>query len=112
MNKEIIALSIFSGCGGLDIGSHLAGVSVKGSLDFDKDSVTTLRNNSQFNGTKIFHADICDFDYREYEKILEENNHSKFILLGGPPCQPFSKAGYWIGNDERKKDKDKGRQES
>ena len=23
-------------------------------------------------------------------------------MVGGPPCQPFSKAGYWITNEKRK----------
>ena len=104
--KKIIALSIFSGCGGLDIGCHQAGIPVMGSLDFDKDSTETLKNNPIFKNTKIFHTDICDFNVQEYKKILKNNKHEKFILIGGPPCQPFSKAGYWVGNDTRKKDKD------
>jgi len=106
MKKKVIALSIFSGCGGLDIGSHMAGVPVLGALDFDKDSIETLKNNFLFNKTKIFCTDICDFDPNEYKNILKKNKSKKFILIGGPPCQPFSKAGYWIGGNARKKDKD------
>lgn len=106
MKNNAVALSIFSGCGGLDVGCHLAGVPVLASLDFDKDSVETLKANKIFKKTKIFNEDILDFDINEFKKIINQNNNKKVILIGGPPCQPFSKAGYWIGNDMRKKDKD------
>lgn len=106
MKHNIVALSLFSGCGGLDIGSHLAGVPVLGAIDFDKDSIETLKNNNIFKKTKIFQEDIVDFDSNHFMNILKENNYNKFIIIGGPPCQPFSKAGYWIGNNSRMKDKD------
>lgn len=34
INSDIQAISFFSGCGGLDIGTQLAGVKVLSSLDF------------------------------------------------------------------------------
>jgi len=105
MIRKIVALSIFSGCGGLDVGSHF-GVPVLACLDFDKDCTETLKANSIFNNAKIFHENIVDFDINEFRKILKEKKYDKFILIGGPPCQPFSKAGYWVGNNARKKDKD------
>lgn len=43
MDSDIQAISFFSGCGGLDIGTQLAGVKVLSSLDFYEDSVNSLR---------------------------------------------------------------------
>ena len=106
MGNNVAALSIFSGCGGLDIGSHLAKIPVLACLDFEKDCIDTLRANKILKNTEIFHEDITKFDSNKYKRLLRKNKPNKFILIGGPPCQPFSKAGYWIGNNARKKDKD------
>ena len=40
-----------------------------------------------------------DLNLPFFEKYL---NGKKTIIIGGPPCQPFSKNGYWIKNKNRK----------
>ena len=49
---NIQAISFFSGCGGLDIGTQLAGVKVLSSLDFYTDAVETLKMNPFFSQKK------------------------------------------------------------
>ena len=95
LSSKIHALSFFSGCGGLDIGTQIAGVKVLTSLDFDKDAVATLRSNKFFSHTQHFCEDIRNVTASNYSSIIKQNNPEKLILVGGPPCQPFSKAGYW-----------------
>ena len=100
------SLSFFSGAGGLDIGSILAGVKILSSLDFDKDSIETIKNNNYFKKSDHFCEDIRIFDLKKYNKIIKKNKPDKLILIGGPPCQPFSKAGYWVTHKNRLAEKD------
>jgi DNA (cytosine-5)-methyltransferase 1 len=99
--SKINAIGLFSGAGGLDIGTQLAGVKVISSLDFDKDSVATMRANKYFSKTVHLQEDIRNISGKEYKKIIKDNNPDKLILVGGPPCQPFSKAGYWRTHENR-----------
>lgn len=94
-------ISFFSGAGGLDIGAQLAGAPIISSLDFDKDSVATLQANRCFSNAQHVHGDIKDVSGKDYKKLIKENNPDKLILIGGPPCQPFSKAGYWVTHKNR-----------
>lgn len=101
IDSKIQTIGFFSGAGGLDIGVQLAGSKVISSLDFDKDSVLTMKKNKCFEHAEHFHADIKDVDATTYSKIIKKNNPEKLLLVGGPPCQPFSKAGYWVTHKNR-----------
>ena len=79
----------------MDIGAQMAGIKVLTSLDFDKDSIETLRSNKFFSHSQHRLDDIRNVKSKDFSHILKENNPEKLVLLGGPPCQPFSKAGYW-----------------
>ena len=103
MSKDIVSVSLFSGAGGLDIASCMAGVPVISSTDFDADCIQTLKANTDFFGkTEIFEGDLHQIESDVFKKIVEKRNPDKFIVIGGAPCQPFSKAGYWVTNEVRK----------
>lgn len=101
LESPIQSIGFFSGAGGLDIGSVMAEAKVISSLDFDRDSIKTLSNNRVFQNSEHRHENIMNVNASDYEKIISKNKPEKLIIIGGPPCQPFSKAGYWVGNQNR-----------
>lgn len=106
MNSKVQALSFFSGSGGLDIGAQLAGVKILSSLDFFSDSVETIKSNKFFEHVEHRNEDIANVSGKDYLDLIKKNNPEKLIVIGGPPCQPFSKAGYWVTNANRKSNED------
>lgn len=91
----IKAVSIFSGAGGLDVGARNAGVEIIACVENDRDAAETLRLNSDSEATEIIEGDIEDVAFKRWR------SPEPMILIGGPPCQPFSKNGYWVKNDNR-----------
>lgn len=90
-------VSIFSGAGGLDVGAKQAGAEIVACVEFDQDSIETLKKNDPSGTTEYICDDIRNVDFLRFQS---ENSES-CILIGGPPCQPFSKNGYWVRNDNR-----------
>ena len=72
-------LSLFSGCGGLDLGFVQAGYDVIWANDSDHWSCETYKHNF---GPHIIEGDIADIDFNETPACD--------IITGGFPCQDFS----------------------
>lgn len=60
MKEDIVSVSLFSGAGGLDIFSFMAGVPVVSSTDIDQDCIQTLKVNEIFKDSDIFEGDLHD----------------------------------------------------
>lgn len=85
----LLAADLFAGAGGLSLGLEQAGIQVVLSVDHDQSAVETHRHH--FPGLTVDWdlADPAVID--RVAKIMTDNAID--VLAGGPPCQPFSKAG-------------------
>lgn len=99
-SKKIKVIDLFAGAGGLSIGAHEAGADVAASLEFDATACQTLRANPEYHGV-VIEGSVCDYSGADLRKISGIKKTDRLIVVGGPPCQPFSKAAYWTesGND-------------
>ncbi|MCY7286700.1 MAG: DNA cytosine methyltransferase [Cryobacterium sp.] len=91
------AISLFSGIGGLDAGVTAAGFDVRVAVEYDRDSAASLRAN-HFVGAedRVIERSILAVSTAE---ILERGGlraGELSLVVGGPPCTPFSKSGYWL----------------
>jgi DNA (cytosine-5)-methyltransferase 1 len=95
------AISLFTGIGGLDFGFDAAGFETTVALDIDPVACRTLRANRLW---PILEGDLGHIGSKQ---ILDTSNlrpGEADVLIGGPPCQPFSKSGYWVTGDARRLD--------
>jgi DNA (cytosine-5)-methyltransferase 1 len=84
-----LAADLFSGAGGLSLGIEQAGWTVALSVDHDIRAQETHKAN--FPGLAL-RADLGDPDTRS-EIISLLRQACVDLIVGGPPCQPFSRAG-------------------
>jgi DNA (cytosine-5)-methyltransferase 1 len=94
------ALSLFSGAGGLDLGLFLAGGESLACVEFDPDCNKTLASNKAFAKTILFERDIRAVSGSELLSSVGYRRGEVGLVIGGPPCQPFSKAAYWTSTGE------------
>lgn len=95
MMKEITAVSLFTGAGGMDIGFERAGVKTVFANELMKEAAETY--NANHPGNVMVNDDI-----NNVIDLLEEFEGVDFVF-GGPPCQGFSVAGKMDPDDERSK---------
>lgn len=84
-----LAADLFSGAGGMSLGLEEAGFRVVLGIDHYGFAVETHRHH--FAGMSV-EEDLADpVTVQRVAKLLKRNRVE--VLAGGPPCQPFSRAG-------------------
>lgn len=93
-------ISLYSGAGGLDYGLEAAGFSFGAGVEMEKDCVATLHASRP--GWPVLDRSIFDVTTQELLELADSKKSAVDLVAGGPPCQPFSKAGYWARGDARR----------
>lgn len=96
--KVFRSLELFTGAGGLALGTHAAGFRHAALLEWNRDACDTLRANAEA-GTlpgiadwRVLQEDVRRVEYRSFGPVD--------LVAGGPPCQPFSVGGKHRGMDD------------
>lgn len=89
MIKKPTVLDLFSGAGGISHGFEQAGFRVVAGVDIDKDAVTTFQTNHK--DAKGVEADLSTLPPGELMAQLNIGKGAIDCIVGGPPCQGFSK---------------------
>lgn len=115
MSVALPVVSLFSGAGGLDLaieradaeplesvdrGSGLARVAV--ATDYNAPALKTLANN--FSHTQTITGDIRHLDSDELLEKAGLRRSEPVLVVGGPPCTPFSKSGFWLEQKRESRD--------
>lgn len=92
MARERSVISLYSGAGGLDYGFEAAGFKTRVAVEMDHDCCETMRANRRW---PVIEGDIHGVTTKQMLDAADLRPGEPDVLIGGPPCQPFSKAGYW-----------------
>lgn len=99
LESQPTCVDLFSGCGGFGLGAKLAGFDVLAAVDIDADLQSAYRLN--FPQTHAFLADVSDLGESAWEFVIGRGKGRLDLLIGGPPCQGFSRMGKHRHDDPR-----------
>ena len=98
--SRTVAIDLFAGAGGLSIGARRAGVDVRVAVELDPIACSTLAANQAHANMTILKADITTLSGQALRGLAQLGRGDRLIVIGGPPCQPFSKAAYWLDDGQ------------
>jgi DNA (cytosine-5)-methyltransferase 1 len=115
MNENLPVVSLFAGAGGLDLavkradaaplnssdpGSGLLRIAV--ATDYDEPALQTLEAN--FPDATTLTGDIRHLSTEQLLATAGLKPKEPVLVIGGPPCTPFSKSGFWLEQKRESRD--------
>ncbi|VEI16099.1 Modification methylase HaeIII [Serratia plymuthica] len=98
MSIAPVVVDLFCGCGGFGLGAKLAGFDVIAAVDIDATLQSAYARN--FSTTKVINGDLSSMDELTWKGILSSRKVDG--VIGGPPCQGYSRMGHSDVNDPRR----------
>lgn len=84
---DIICVDLFCGCGGMSLGFENAGFKIVAGFDNWKAAMKVYETNFDH---PVIEQDLLDVE----GAVIRIKNYAPDLIIGGPPCQDFSTAGY------------------
>lgn len=102
------AISLFTGCGGMDLGLEQAGFCTAVQVEWCESACATLIGNRPncFRNAALIQADIRKLPTWEILKAAGLYVGEAAVLCGGPPCQGFSTSNpkAWVNGYDARND--------
>lgn len=89
LSGSLLAIDLFSGCGGLTEGLKQAGINVIAAVEIDAKAQATYRLNHP--SVNLYGEDIRSLDPKAIMKHMGIKRGELTLLAGCPPCQGFSR---------------------
>ncbi|ULF96629.1 DNA cytosine methyltransferase [Vibrio alginolyticus] len=90
-------VDLFCGCGGFGLGAELAGFHTLAAVDVDETLQSAYKLN--FPNTRVVKGDLATMDEDSWRLILQDQKVDG--VIGGPPCQGYSRMGKRESTDPR-----------
>lgn len=87
--EPLTFIDLFSGCGGFSLGLQWAGLRCLAAIDFNNSAIETFKRNHPEVPVALV-KDLTRFAPKELDRTLGSTPVD--VIVGGPPCQGFSKA--------------------
>ena len=100
--ESLSVISLYTGVGGLDFGFEAAGFRTAAAVELDPVACRTIRRNRP--DWSLIERDIHEVSSAEILQAGGLEVGEADVLIGGPPCQPFSKSSYWVSGDAARLD--------
>ncbi|EIJ44018.1 DNA-methyltransferase Dcm [Beggiatoa alba B18LD] len=97
MYSQLNIVDLFCGCGGFGLGAELAGFHTIAAVDIDSTLQSAYKYN--FPNTYVINGDLSKMSHNSWSFL---NNQNIDVVIGGPPCQGFSRMGIGDLNDPRR----------
>lgn len=78
------SIDLFSGAGGLSLGLRRAGLHAVACVELNRDAMETYASHSP--DVTHYNSDVREISFDQYRGLVD-------VIVGGPPCQPFSIGG-------------------
>jgi DNA (cytosine-5)-methyltransferase 1 len=96
-------ISLFTGIGGLDFGFEAAGFHTAAAVELDPVCRNAIADNRGWPvAEQDGRFDIATITTDRLLEVAALEAEAVDMLIGGPPCQPFSKSGYWHSGDSKR----------